>query len=140
VYESTSRGVWARFRTSIQAWDAFKYPLQVLKQAGATLVHDVDVAGAKEYENMSADERHVVLDTDMKIAITGYLDSLATTLNNIWSVVHLIEFTKGCDVKEYPKRIYSRTFQVSPRDIVKVTWSSWYIPQEFAADNRNMQN
>jgi hypothetical protein len=73
---------------------------------------------------MSADERHVVLDTDMKIAITGYLDSLATNPNDIRSVVDLIEFTKGCDVKEYPKRVYSPTFQVPPRGIVKVIWSS----------------
>ena len=39
-------------------------------------MRDVNIAGASEYEALSKEERGVIRDTDMKVAIDKYLSSL----------------------------------------------------------------
>ncbi|KAL5113218.1 hypothetical protein ACEQ8H_008913 [Pleosporales sp. CAS-2024a] len=85
-------------------WQSFQILLAALSQAGATLVHDVHIAGAEEYEAFTDDEKQVVLATDMKLAINTYLGSLRTNPHNIHNLQRLIAFTKTCPDEEYPAR------------------------------------
>lgn len=56
------------------------------------------------YEALSAAEKSVILDTDMKISINYYLSSLATSPQKIPNIQDLIEFTKSHPREEYPAR------------------------------------
>ncbi|KAH7094279.1 amidase signature domain-containing protein [Paraphoma chrysanthemicola] len=85
-------------------YESFRIVLSVLKNAGATLVHDIVVTGADEYENLTVEEKQIMLDTDMKLAINKYLSSLATNPNNITDLQDLIDFTKSCPEEECPTR------------------------------------
>ncbi|KAH7084633.1 hypothetical protein BKA63DRAFT_559322 [Paraphoma chrysanthemicola] len=76
----------------------------VLKSAGATLVRNIVTTGADEYENLTVEEKQIVLDTDMKLAINKYLSSLRSNPNNITDLQDLIDFTKACPKEEYPTR------------------------------------
>lgn len=84
--------------------ESFKRALEALERAGATIVHDVVVSGVDEHEAMSPAKKQIILDTDMKVAINEYLDSLATNPQNIHNLQDLIDFTKGCPGEEFPQR------------------------------------
>jgi amidase len=85
-------------------FEPFKRVLQVLKQARATFVHDLIITGAEEYENLSNNEKQIILDTDMKISIYTYLSSLKTNPNSIHTLQDLIDFTKSTPAEAYPHR------------------------------------
>ncbi|KAF1922004.1 amidase signature domain-containing protein [Ampelomyces quisqualis] len=85
-------------------FEPFKRALDALECAGATIVHNVIISGAEEYEALSPSEKQIILDTDMKIAINSYLSSLTTNPQNIHDLRDLIEFTKSCPGEEYPHR------------------------------------
>lgn len=78
--------------------------LTLLTHAGATIVRNVHISGAKAYEALSRAARQVSLDTDMKLAINAYLASLATNPQNINTLSDVIDFTKRCPGEEYPQR------------------------------------
>jgi amidase len=84
--------------------ESSKKMLGTLKQAGATLVHDVYITGAEEYETLSAAEKQTILDTDMKIATNQYLSSLTVNPQNVRNLQELINFTKFCPGEGYPQR------------------------------------
>lgn len=78
--------------------------LRKLQDAGAVIVEFGNLKGAEEFEALSQEERQVVLDTDMKIAINAYLSSVTTNPNNVKNLKDLIGFLKTCSEEEYPKR------------------------------------
>jgi amidase len=84
--------------------EPFKRALEALEQAGATIVHDVVVSGADEYEAMSPAKKQIILDTDMKAAINEYLASLVMNPMYIHDLQELIDLTKVCPGEEYPQR------------------------------------
>ncbi|KAF1358276.1 amidase signature enzyme [Lizonia empirigonia] len=85
--------------------DAFGRTLFRLEaMGGATIVTDIKVEGVREYEGLSQEEKQIVLDTDMKIAIEDYLKRLQANPHNIHNLRDLIEFTKACPGEEYPVR------------------------------------
>jgi amidase len=84
--------------------ESFRCVLATLKQAGATLIHDVQITGAEEYEVLPASHKQILLDTDMKHAIDSYLSSLTTNPQNIHDIGELIAFTKACPEEDFPQR------------------------------------
>jgi amidase len=87
-----------------QEFEAFERALGALERFGATIVHNVIISGADEYEALSSGEKQIILDTDMKIAINSYLSTLTRNPNNVHSLQSLINFTKSCPEEEYPLR------------------------------------
>lgn len=85
-------------------YEPFRLVLSILVDAGATLVHDLAIQGAEEYENFSTEEKQIILDTDMKHAINTYLSSLTSNPNRINNLQDLIDFTKSCPEEEFPRR------------------------------------
>ncbi|KZM20088.1 Amidase [Ascochyta rabiei] len=85
--------------------EAFEDTLSLLEtKSGAEIVRDVRVEGVCEYEGLSQEEKQVVLDTDMKIAIEAYLSDWKTDKQGISNLQDLIDFTKTCAEEEYPTR------------------------------------
>lgn len=78
--------------------------LALLTDAGATVVRNVHITGAKAYEALPTAARQITLHTDMKIAINAYLSSLVTNPQNVNTLEDLIDFTKRCPGEEYPQR------------------------------------
>jgi len=56
--------------------EAFEEALLLLKEAGAEVVRNVSLAGAKEYENLPQASKQIVLDTDLKMSAEYYLSTL----------------------------------------------------------------
>ncbi|KAF2127452.1 amidase signature enzyme [Dothidotthia symphoricarpi CBS 119687] len=83
--------------------EAFEGVIQKLKVAGAQIVNFWNLKGAKEFEGLSQAERHIVLDTDMKIAINAYLGSLTVNPKDINTLYDLIGFLKICPEEEFSK-------------------------------------
>jgi amidase len=77
-------------------YEPFKHVLSILKDAGATPIHNFVIAGAEEYENLSKEKKQSILDTDMKHAINTYLSSLTRNPSRINNLQDLIDFTKSC--------------------------------------------
>lgn len=86
----------------LEAFGQTLFRLQVM--GGAKIVTDIEVEGVQEYERLSHEEKQIVLDTDIKIAIEDYLKSLQANPHNIRNLQDLIEFTKACPGEEYPVR------------------------------------
>ncbi|KAJ8109274.1 hypothetical protein OPT61_g7583 [Boeremia exigua] len=84
--------------------EAFGRALFRMETRGAKVVNNVIVQGWCEYEALTQEEKQVVLDTDMKLAIEDYLVNLETNPHNIKSLQHLIDFTKTHPEEEYPTR------------------------------------
>jgi amidase len=98
---------------------AFTTALGALENAGATLVHDITIAGYETYTALSPLQKNIILDTHMKLAIESYLSSLTTNLQNIHTLADLIEFTQNCPGEEYPQRntkVLERAVHTSPSD------------------------
>jgi amidase len=85
-------------------YEPFRHVLSILKDAGATPIHDFVIVGAKRYENLSTEEKQIILDRDMKHAINTYLSSLTGNPSRINNLQDLIDFTKSCPEEDYPRR------------------------------------
>ncbi|CAI6335666.1 unnamed protein product [Periconia digitata] len=97
---------------------AFLNALGVLKRLGAEL-ESVDFEGAEAYDALSTEEGQIVLDTDMKIALNTYLETLQTNPNNIRTLDDIIAFTKAHPEEEYPARnvaVLERANATDPED------------------------
>ncbi|KAH5392462.1 hypothetical protein HBI68_241490 [Parastagonospora nodorum] len=104
---------------SLPKREAFRHVLIALQRAGATLVHDVHMPGAAEFEALTPAQKSIILDTDMKTSINTYLSSLVTNPQNIHNLHDLIAFTKACPEEEFPARnveVLERAERTHPDD------------------------
>jgi amidase len=83
---------------------AFEHTLALLERAGATIIRNVQVTGAKSWEALPQEAKDIILTTDMKIAINTYLASLATNPHNVHNLEDLVAFTKRHPAEQYPQR------------------------------------
>lgn len=93
--------------------------IDALSRAGATVIHDVQISGALEFEPLPLSEKSVLLDTDMKVAVDTYLSSLTTNPQRVHNLNDLIAFTKSCSGENYPLRNvegFQRAAATSPLD------------------------
>ena len=98
---------------------AFSHALSFLYNAGAEIVFDIEISGAKEYEALSQEAKDIVLDTEMHLALTSYLSSLTKNPQSIHSIADLISFTKTHPKEEYPERnvtVLERVEKAHPDD------------------------
>jgi amidase len=98
---------------------AFTTALCALENAGATLVHDITIAGYETYTALSPLQKNIILDTHMKTAVESYLSSLTTNPNKIYTLQDLITFTQNCPGEEYPQRntaVLERALLTCPDD------------------------
>src|SRR5690242_5342118 len=84
--------------------EAFNQAVYLLQKAGAEIVHNVEITGAKEYEDLPQESKQVVLDTDLRVSMDFYLSTLRSNPNNILRLEDVIDFTKGSESEDYPKR------------------------------------
>lgn len=80
--------------------ESFTVVLKALQYAEATLVHDVIISGAGEYEALSLFKKH---NTDMMLTINDYLTTLTDNPDNIRNIQDLIDFTKSFPREEFPQ-------------------------------------
>jgi amidase len=102
---------------------AFTTALSALKQAGATIIHNIPVPGHKTYTSLSPAQKSILQDTDMKLAIESYLSTLPTNPQNIHTLRHLISFTQSHPAEEYPHRnttVLERADATSPSNPVYI--------------------
>ncbi len=84
--------------------EAFERSLALLQGAGATIIRNVSIPGARSWEALPQEAKDVILYTDMKVAINTYLSSLATNPHNVRNLEDLIAFTKAHPAEQYPQR------------------------------------
>ncbi|XPS77711.1 Amidase [Ascochyta lentis] len=114
---------------------AFKETLFRLEaRTGAEIVSDVEIEGVREYEGLSQEERQIVLDTDMKIAIEAYLGSLETNPKDINNLQDLISFTKTCAGEEYPARNVSGLERAEATDPNSTLYTEMLDKDQYFAD------
>jgi amidase len=83
---------------------AFNKVLTLLESSDATVVRDVKIFGASSWEALPSEAKSIILHTNMKIGINGYLSTLTTDPHNINDLEDLIVFTKIHPLEEYPRR------------------------------------
>ena len=81
--------------------EAFANGIQVLENAGATIIDNANFSALEEYQNLDPWTQDIVLFTDFKVSINSYLESLVDNPNKINNLQDLINFTKSCPEEEY---------------------------------------
>lgn len=84
--------------------EAFGRALFRMEAKGAKVNNKITIQGWREYEALSQEEKQIILDTDMKMAINHYLADLDTNPQGINDLQDLIDFTKECPGEGYPAR------------------------------------
>lgn len=115
--------------------EAFRCVLSSLKSAGAVIVTNVKVTGVQVYEQLSTEQKQVVLDADMKVAINNYLSSLATNPNNIYDLQDLIDFTKCCPEEAYPRKNVEVLVRAQASNRSSTLYQSMMAKDEYFAGN-----
>jgi amidase len=82
----------------------FERTLKTLKQAGAEIIEDTNLAGIELWKDLSARTRTMAVISDMKDSMSRYFQSLVTNPLNIKSLVDLIRLTKDTKEEDYPER------------------------------------
>lgn len=82
----------------------FRHIINALERVCATFEHDIRIPGSEEFDAMTAKEKSILLDTDMKAAVNTCLSSLIINPQKIGSLQKLINSTKTCPSEEFPTR------------------------------------
>lgn len=82
----------------------FSMVVQLLEEAGAEIVWDVEIEGAETYRALPDDAKNITLHNHLKTATNAYLAGLKENPNNLKDLQDIIDFTKQCEAEEYPKR------------------------------------
>jgi amidase len=104
---------------SLPKREAFRHVLTALQRAGATLVHNVHIPGAAEFEALTQRRNPSSSTPTWKTSINTYLSFLATNPQNIHNLRDLIAFTKACPEEEFPARnveVLERAGRTHPDD------------------------
>lgn len=82
--------------------EAFNASLDVLREAGATIIDDIHLEG---YDTLATtDFETVVLDVDFVANLRQYYSGLASNPRNITSLQETLEFTQTFPLEEFPSR------------------------------------
>lgn len=88
-------------RISSAEMKAFRTSIQVLRDAGATIVEaNFTIDTSPDYDRNT----NVILQADFVTNLAGYLDGLASNPQNVHTLAHIREFTRKTPVEEYPNR------------------------------------
>ncbi|KAF2729699.1 amidase signature enzyme [Polyplosphaeria fusca] len=81
---------------------AFNAALDVLREAGATIVENTNYTAYNEYLQSYAEG--TVLDADFVVDLKAYLDQLTYNPNNVTSLADVLAFTQSFPAEEWPSR------------------------------------
>lgn len=98
---------------------AFKRALKVLQSNGAKIVDNAQLPGLEEYSNLPAELKHLVLETDFKTSMEGYLRSLKANPNQLKDLNDLMKAIKNDSREQFPERniaIMAAASKTSPQD------------------------
>lgn len=93
--------------TSQPMFDAFDAAIQVLKNAGATIVDNANFSAWEQYvadANAPLGNSSIVLDADFVSDLANYLSELTFNPNNIKSLADESNFTHTFALEDYPQR------------------------------------
>lgn len=82
--------------------EAFNQALDILRDAGATIVENTNFTASTEY--FYSNLRDVVVSADFVVNLPTYLESLTYNPNNIVDLAALRNFTKSFALEDYPER------------------------------------
>jgi amidase len=111
--------------------EAFSKISTLLESAGATIVRNISVTGARSFESLPDEAKTIILHTDMKIAINSYLFSLVINPHNIDDVHDLIEFTKTCLAEEFPLRNVEGLERANATDLFSLLYKKMLDMDEY---------
>ncbi|CZS91484.1 hypothetical protein WAI453_011713 [Rhynchosporium graminicola] len=89
-------------KTSPPVISAFNAAVQVMKEAGATIVENADYPAWEGY--IGDDNETTVLEVDFISGLAAYLAQLKTNPNNVTSLADIRDFTQGSPLEQYPLR------------------------------------
>jgi len=110
---------------------AFERTLKLLESAGATIVRNITVTGAKGWEALPQEAKDIVLNTDMRISINDYLASLATNPHNVRNLEDIIAFTKGHPAEQYPQRNVEGLERAQASDPIDLLYKNMLAKDEY---------
>ncbi|CEJ90623.1 hypothetical protein VHEMI06391 [[Torrubiella] hemipterigena] len=88
-------------KSTIPAFAALSDVLQVLRDAGAEIVEDIELPGVRDLMKEDKTFREL-MHGDFVASLPKYLDQLKTNPNHITSAPDLLEFTQHTEHEEYP--------------------------------------
>jgi amidase len=110
---------------------AFKRALKILQSSGAALVDDARLPGLEEYLNLPDRLKPLVMQTDFKISMEGYLHSLTTNPNRLKNLNDLMEAIKEDAREQYPERNLAIMEADSKTSIQDPTYLSMLKKEEY---------
>ena len=114
--------------------DVFKGTLDLLKSAGAVVVDEVQLAGLEEYDNLPKRLKTLVLDTEFKVSMETYLQSLAVNPRRLNSLEHLIDAIKDDPAEEYPSRNVAIMERALATSVNSPSYQEMLVKQEYYAN------
>ena len=84
--------------------DAFEHAVLLLQDAGAGIIHSLNITGAKEHESLFQKSKQIILDADLELSMEYHLSTLASNTHGLTTLEDIIRFTEECDAEEYPRR------------------------------------
>ena len=91
-----------RTSTSAPIYDAFEAALNILREAGATIVDNTNYTAYAEYLNSTAE--NTVLVADFKVNLASYLSELIYNPQGVETLEDVTNFTQTFPLEEYPSR------------------------------------
>lgn len=88
--------------TTMEIFESFNRSLDILRQAGATIIENTNFPAAAELE--SSPLPNTVLEADFVVNLQTYLSYLTYNPNNITSLADLRTFTQSYPPEDYPTR------------------------------------
>lgn len=104
---------------NVQKMAAFKHVVKVLQSSGTNITDGVQLPGLEEYLNLPERLKTLVMETDFKISMEAYLQSLASNPNRLTNLNDLMEAIKNDPQEKYPERniaIMESASRTSTRD------------------------
>lgn len=92
----------SRTATSAPVLDAFNKALDILREAGATIVENTNYTSYEEWQQSYAES--IVLDTDFIANLKSYLSQLTYNPTGVESLADVKNFTESFGPEEYPSR------------------------------------
>ncbi|CAI6331902.1 unnamed protein product [Periconia digitata] len=92
----------ARTETTAPILDAFESALQILTDAGATIVDNTNYTAYDQFITSGAEI--AIVGTDFKANLASYLSSLTVNPNNLTTLADIRAFTQSFPLDEYPDR------------------------------------
>jgi amidase len=120
--------------------DAFEAAIQVMKNAGATIVDNANFSAWDEYvadEDATIGNSTIVLDADFVSNLAGYLSQLTSNPNNIKSLVDETNYTHHFTLEDYPDRdtaVWDQSLSLGYNNSDSQFWEAYQYSSYFGGE------